>query len=190
VIALRELAARWRGVVPSSAKLLVELVMEAARRFMPTKKNTTTSKPAPKKGSKRPEAPTTVTENGGGAAAAGARADLTKSNEALRQNPDDVAALKSRSKALLEEYRFVDALADLGQLIRLEPKEPRHHFERGRARESLDQVEWALDDYRRALSADKNHAPARRNLVALLRRLGRDEEAGHEEAQSSKGGKK
>ena len=189
--ALRYLAGRWWDVVPSRAKFLAKLVMEAARRFMPTKKNPTSSKPAAKKGSKHSEGNGPMTlKSGAVAVAARAPADLTKWNEALRLNPNDAAALAGRAKALLDEHRYLDAVADLGQLIQLQPKEASHFCDRARAREALDQFEWALDDYRRALSADKSYAPARRHLVALLRRLGREDEASREDAPSSKSGKK
>ena len=96
---------------------------------------------------------------------------------AARLRPDDAAAHLHWALALTALRRFPEAEPHFQRSLALDPASPstRHSYARALAESGLLDAALAAD--RQALDLDPDFAPARDHLVALLRRLGRFDEA-------------
>jgi tetratricopeptide (TPR) repeat protein len=95
----------------------------------------------------------------------------------LREDPDNVDALRCRGAIFLELGNACRALAEYDQAISLEPGCADCYFERGTAYLRCGNMRAALVDFSICLSMNPVHAPSLASRAALLLRAGRYEEA-------------
>ena len=98
-------------------------------------------------------------------------------SEALRLNPDLVAAYHNRGIELREVGQLETAIADFSKVIELSPDRVEGYCNRGQAYNKLGEPELALKDLDKVLELDPEHTVAYGNRGLAFRALGQYEKA-------------
>jgi tetratricopeptide (TPR) repeat protein len=98
-------------------------------------------------------------------------------SDALRLDPDNVAALRRRAAAYLHLGENEKALADLDAALRLAPDDPATTYNRGLARARLNDNAGALADFTEAIRLNPKLARAYQARSRIHARLGNNAEA-------------
>jgi protein O-mannosyl-transferase len=94
---------------------------------------------------------------------------------AVELEPDYAEARCNLASLLAAQGRMPEAIGQLRQALRSQPDYPEALDSLGNALQSLRQYNEAIDCYRRALALRPGYATANRNLLGLLRALGRNQ---------------
>ncbi|RXG16185.1 tetratricopeptide repeat protein [Leeuwenhoekiella aestuarii] len=94
--------------------------------------------------------------------------------DALAENPDDDALLRSAADVYLKMGMTEEYEATLNKVIAKDPNNPGLYFNLGVGAADSGNTEKALGYYRKALEIDPNYAGANLNIAALM--LGKDKE--------------
>ena len=89
---------------------------------------------------------------------------LSDASEAIRLEPDDVAAYRTRGWTRNELQQYDKAIADFSQAIRIDPQDAATYNNRGVAWAGKSEIDRAIDDYNQALRLDP------RDVMALSNR--------------------
>ena len=83
----------------------------------------------------------------------------------LKHNPKNVAALNAHAMALMQTKDYAKAADDFDHISALDPKNAQVYYQRGLAREQIQQFDRAMADFKLALAHDRNLDDARRALT-------------------------
>ena len=98
-------------------------------------------------------------------------------DQAIRLNPQHVAAYDNRGAAKGELGRHQEAIADFDQAIRLNPQHAAAYYNRGTAKGVLRRYRESVDDFNQAIRLSPQHAAAYTNRGNAKGALGRNDEA-------------
>jgi len=99
---------------------------------------------------------------------------LTAIQDALSENPDDDALLRSAADVYLKMGMTDEYEAAMNKVIAKDPNNPGLYFNLGVGAANAGNAEKALGYYKKALEIDPNYAGANLNIAALM--LGQDKE--------------
>ena len=103
--------------------------------------------------------------------------EIAEATKALATNPNDVAALQQRARALAKDRQHEQALADYSRASELKPDDAALHYSRGIELENLRRYEEALRAYDEALRLAPGDINARNHHGHVNRALRRYEAA-------------
>jgi tetratricopeptide (TPR) repeat protein len=89
-------------------------------------------------------------------------------NDGLARQPDNLAALNARAEMLMQAKDYGKAIEDFGRIAKLDPRNARVYYLRGRAYEHNQQRDQAIADYQTALTRDRKMADARKALASAM----------------------
>ncbi len=97
--------------------------------------------------------------------------------DTLAKNPDSWMAHNNLGGLLLKEHAYDDAIAHLGEALRLKPDNPQAENDLAVALDMQGKSAAAIPHYARAVTLDPGYANAHYNYAGALRALGRTDEA-------------
>jgi Flp pilus assembly protein TadD len=102
---------------------------------------------------------------------------ITKFNQALASNPNDIDAYYGRGQAYFSQQDYQAAVNDLNQIIRFNPQLVDAYIYRGASYDDLGEYEKAIADYNEAIRLDPEDAEVYTNRGASYNVLGKYNEA-------------
>jgi tetratricopeptide (TPR) repeat protein len=104
---------------------------------------------------------------------------ITLWSDVVAKNPASHRAHNSLGRALEQEQRLNEAIAEFREALRLQPNHTEAHYNLGTTVYALGRIEEAIGHYENALRTNPDYARAHNNLAAALSRQGKLEAAIH-----------